>query len=130
MPTNIVWKLTLDVPAGPQVSHTSSIAVDAVDHIAVTIPDTSATPAATEVEVQPGAAGTVKLLMISASSYGPDVEYQVHNAAADALVLSDALFLADSAAIDLLGTPFDNLLITNTSGADVDVEIVVGRTAI
>jgi hypothetical protein len=54
----------------------------------------------------------------------------VHDAAADALVLSDALFLADPAAIDLLGTPFDSLLITNTSGADVDVEIVVGRAAI
>jgi hypothetical protein len=130
MPTNIAWKLTLDVPSGPQLSRASAVEVDAVDRIAVTIPDTSAAPAATTVEVQPGAAGRVKLLMITASKYGPDVEYQVHDSSATAQVFSDALFLADSGAIDLLGTPFDNLLITNTSGADVDVEIVVGRAAI
>lgn len=129
MPTNIAWKLTLDVPSGPQVSHSSSIAVDAVDRIAVTIPDTSASPEATTVEVQPGAAGKVRMLMISASKYGADVEYQVHDDTATAHVLGDALFLADATAIDLLGTPLDNLLITNTSGADVDVEIVVGRAA-
>jgi hypothetical protein len=130
MPTNIAWKFVLDVPGGPQVSHANAVEVDAVDQIAVVIPDTTATPAPTTVEVQPGAAGKVKLLLIRASTYGPKVEYQVHDATAPKRVLSDALFLVDAAPIDLLGTPLDKLLITNTSGQDVDVEVVVGRTAV
>jgi hypothetical protein len=130
MPTNIAWKLEVDVPDGPQVSHASAVEVDAVDRISVAIPDTTAAPAATTVEVQPGAAGKVKMLLIRASTYGSKVEYQVHDATATKQVLSDTLFLIDSAAIDLLGTPLDKLLITNTSGKAVDVEVVVGRAAV
>jgi hypothetical protein len=130
MPTNITWKLELVVPSGPQVSYANAVEVDAVDRIAVSIPDTTAAPAATTVEVQPGAAGKVKMLLIRASTYGTKVEYQVHDAGAPKRVLSDALFLIDSAPIDLLGTPLDKLLITNTSGKAVDVEVLVGRAAV
>jgi hypothetical protein len=130
MPTNIAWKLELDIPSGPKVNYANAVEVDAIDRIAVSIPDSSAAPAATTVEVQPGAAGKVKLLLIRASEYGAKVEYQVHDAAATKRVLSDALFLVDSAPIDLLGTPLDKLLITNTSGRAVDVEVVVGRDAV
>ena len=130
MSTNIAWRVELDVPDGPQVSHANAVEVDAVDRIAVSIPDTAAAPAATTVEVQPGAAGKVKVLLIRASTYGSKVEYQVHDAAAPKRVFSDAMFLIDSGAIDLLGTPLDKLLITNTSGKAVDVEVVVGRAAV
>jgi hypothetical protein len=130
MPTNITWKLELLVPAGPQVSYANAVEVDAVDRIAVSIPDTTGAPAATNVEVQPGAAGKVKMLLIRASTYGTTVEYQVHDAAAPKRVLSDALFLIDSVPIDLLGTPLDKLLITNTSGKAVDIEVLVGRAAV
>jgi len=130
MSTNIAWKLQLEVPAGPQLSYANAVEVDAVDRIAVTIPDSTPAPAATTVDVQPGAAGKVKLLLIRASAYGPHVEYQVHAAANPKRVLSDALFLVDSGPIDLLGTPLDKLLITNTSGSPVSVEVIVGRAAV
>ena len=130
MSTNIAWKLQLEVPAGPQLSYGNAVQVDAVDRIAVTIPDSTGAPAATAVDVQPGAAGKVKLLLIRASAYGPKVEYQVHAAANPKRVLSDALFLVDSVPIDLLGTPLDKLLITNTSGSPVKVEVIVGRAAV
>lgn len=130
MPTNITWKFELDVPGGPQVSYANALEVDAVDRITVSIPDTTAAPAATTVEVQPGAAGKVKVLLIRASTYGNKVEYQVHDAAATKRILNDALFLIDSVLIDALGTPLDKLLVTNTTGKAVDVEVLIGRAAV
>jgi len=133
MPTNINWKLNVEVQSGPTVAEAHAIQVDAVDRIEVVVPDSSASPKATEIDIQPGATGKTKLLLIRSSAYGDNLKYKVHAAAGDERVLNDALFLTGKGGLDLLEdptSPLDKLLVTNTTGKSVVLEIIVGRAAI
>ena len=133
MATNVSWKLNLDVQSGPKVLITNSVQVDAFDRIEVTVPDTTASPGATTVDVQPSAAGKVKLLLIRSNRYGDDLTYRVHDNSTDERALNDAIFLTGAGSLNLLEdptAPLDKLLITNTTGQDVVIEIIVGRTAV
>jgi hypothetical protein len=133
MPTNISWKLNLEIQAGPSIIVTNTVQADAYDRIEVKVPDSTAAPAATTVDVQPGAAGKVKLLLIRSSKYGNNLKYKVHDTTTPERVLNDALFLIGAGSLDLLeepAAPLDKLLVTNTTGQDVVLEIIVGRSAI
>jgi hypothetical protein len=133
MPTNISWKLNLEIQSGPSIIVTNTVQADAYDRIEVKVPDSTAAPAATTVDVQPGAAGKVKLLLIRSSKYGNNLKYKVHDNATLERVLNDALFLVGAGSLDLLedpAAPLDKLLVTNTTGQDVVLEIIVGRRAI
>ena len=135
MPTNISWKLNVEVQGGPKVAESKTVQVEAFDRIEVTVPDSSAvaTPTPTEIDVQPGAAGKIKLLLIRSSAYSDDLVYQVHNTTADERVLNEALFLVGKGSLDFLedGTaPLDKLFVTNTTGQNVVLEIIVGRSAV
>lgn len=132
MPTNISWKLNLEIQSGPNIIVANAIQVDAYDRIEVKIPDSSAAPTATTVDVQPGAAGKVKLLLIRSTKYGDNLKYKVHDNTTPERVLNDALFAVGAGGLDLLedpAAPLDKLLVTNTTGQEVVLEIIVGRTA-
>lgn len=133
MPTNISWKLNLEIQSGPNIVVTNAVQADAYDRIEVKVPDSTATPTATTVDVQPGAAGKVKLLLIRSSKYGNNLKYQVRDNTTPERVLNDALFLVGAGSLNLLledlTAPLDKLLVTNTTGQDVILEIIVGRTA-
>lgn len=133
MPTNISWTLNVKVQSGPQVAEANSILVDAFDKIDVAVPDTTPTPKATEIDVQPGAPGKIKFLLIRSTAYGDKVKLRMHNATGIEMTLSDALLLTGKGALELLedtGAPLDKLLVTNTTGAALVVEIFVGRSAV
>jgi|SRR6185436_1151978 len=133
MPTNISWSLNVKVQSGPQIVETNSIQVDAFDKIDIAVPDTTASPKATEIDVQPGAAGKIKFLLIRSTAYGDKLEYKVHDATTDKRFLNDVLLLTGKGGLDLLedtGKPLDKLLVTNTTGAGVVLEIFVGRSAV
>jgi hypothetical protein len=132
MPTNISWKLSVEIQSGPNIVVTNAVQADAYDRIEVKVPDSTASPTATTVDVQPGAAGKVKLLLIRSSKYGDNLKYKVHDNTTPERVLNDAVFLAGSGSLDLLedtAAPLDKLLVTNTTGQDVVLEIIVGRSA-
>lgn len=132
MPTNISWKLDLEIQSGPNITVTNAVQADAFDRIEVKVPDTTALPTATTVDVQPGAAGKVKLLLIRSTKYGDNLKYQVHDNSTPERTLNDAVFLTGAGSLDLLEdatAPLDKLLVTNTTGQDVVLEIIVGRTA-
>jgi hypothetical protein len=131
MATNIVWKLTLEIQPGPNIIVTNAVQADAYDRIEVKVPDSTAAPKATTVDVQPGAAGKVKLLLIRSTRYGNNLKYQVHADTTPERVLNDAVFLVGAGSLALLeaAAPLDKLLVTNTTGQDVVLEIIVGRTA-
>ena len=132
MPTNISWKLNLEIQSGPSIIVTNAVQADAYDRIEVTVPDSTPAPTATTVDVQPGAAGKVKLLLIRSSRYGNNLKYKVHDGTTPERVLNDAVFLVGAGSLDLLedpAAPFDKLLVTNTTGQDVVLEIIVGRNA-
>ena len=133
MPTTISWKLTVEIQSGPNIIVTNVVQADAYDRIEVKVPDSTAAPTATTVDVQPGAAGKVKLLLIRSTRYGNNLKYKVHDNTTPERVLNDAVFLVGAGSLDLLedpGAPLDKLLVTNTTGQDVVLEIIVGRTAI
>lgn len=133
MPISISWKLNVQIQSGPSVVIANTLQVDAFDRIEVTVPDTTAAPAETTVNVQPGAAGMVKFVLIRSNKYGDNLKYKVHDTTADERSLNDALFLVQAGGLDLLedaGAALDRLLVTNTTGDDVVLEILVGRDAI
>jgi hypothetical protein len=133
MSTSISWKLVLDVQGGPKVLITNAVQVDAFDRIEVTVPDTTGSATATTVDVQPSAVGKVKVLLIRSNRYGDDLKFRIHDNTTDERALNDAIFLAGAGSLDLLedpSAPLDKLLITNTTGQDVFVEIIVGRSAV
>lgn len=130
MPTNISWKLNLEIQSGPNVIVTSAAQADAYDRIEVKIPNSTANPpTATTVDVQPGAPGKVKLLLIRSSKYGNNLKYRVHDNSTPELVLNDVLFLVGEGSLNLLSNPLDKLLVTNKTGQDVILEIIIGRNA-
>lgn len=133
MPTNISWKLNLEIQSGPNIIVANTVQADAYDRIEVKVPDSTAAPAATTVDVQPGAAGKVKLLLIRSTKYGDNLKYKVHDNTTPERALNDAVFLVGAGSLDLLedpAAPLDKLLVTNTTGQDAVLEIIVGRTAI
>jgi len=133
MSTNVSWKIDVEIQSGPSVVVTNAVQVDAYDRIEVTVPDTTSSPTATTVDIQPGAAGKVKLLVITSTKYGDDLKYKVHDNTTTERTLNDALFLAGAGGLDLIedtAAPLDKLLITNTIGQDVVIEIIVGRAAV
>ena len=92
MPTNISWKLTLEIQSGPNIIVTNAVQADAYDRIEVTVPDSTAVPTATTVDVQPGAAGKVKLLLICSTKYGDNLKYKVHEDTTPERVLTTRFF--------------------------------------
>jgi hypothetical protein len=133
MPTNISWKLSVEIQSGPNIIVTNAVQADAYDRIEVKIPDSTADPTATTVDVQPGAAGKVKLLLIRSTKYGDNLKYKVHEDTTPERVLNDAVFLVGAGSLALLEdytAPLDKLLVTNTTGQDVVLEIIVARNAI
>lgn len=132
MPTNISWKLNVEIQSGPNLVVTNTVQADAYDRIEVKVPDSTAAPTATTVDVQPGAAGKVQLLLIRSTKYGDNLKYKVHDNTTPERVLNDAVFLVGAGSLDLLedpAAPLDKLLVTNTTGQDAVLEIIVGRTA-
>lgn len=130
MAIEIAWKLSVDIPSGPGLTMSSVVDVEAYDRIAVKVPNSTASPPAeAAVDVQPGAAGKVRFLLVRSDAYGDDLTFKVHDAANPARALNDALLLVGEGSLSLLESPLDKLLVTNTLGRDVTIEILVGRLA-
>src|SRR5262249_62156223 len=124
MPTNISWKLDVEIQSGPNIIVSNTVQADAYDRIEVKVPhSTSPSPTPTTVDVQPGAAGKMELLLIRLTSgqYGDDLKYKVHDSTTPERALNDAVFLVGAGSLKLLeqpdpakaATPLDKLLITN-----------------
>ena len=127
MPTNISWKLSVDIPSGPSVALSSAVPVDAYDRIAVTVP---ASGTETPVDIQPGASGRVKFLMIRSDNYGDDLTYKVSVTGNPERKLNDVLLLVGAGGLELLEDPLDKLLFKNSLAVPANIEIIVGRQAI
>ncbi len=132
MDTTIYWELNVQVSGGPPLSMSNVIPVEAYDYLNITI-DAAADPAVgtnANVEVQPGGAGRVQLLVITADQYGGNLTYKV-NGAGSAIALDKPLFLVGDGAMGLLANqPPKTLAFNNKLQSDVSVQILVGRKAV
>jgi hypothetical protein len=126
MSQKINWTLTVQVAGGPKLAASQEITVDAYDKIDVTVPSGATDH---DVEIQPGGAGQVKLLLISSDQYDADLTYKVNVGTADAVKLDAQQLLTGDGAVGLLGAPPEKLLLSNGLDTDAAVQILVGRKA-
>jgi hypothetical protein len=127
VPHQITWNATVQIAGGPKASHSSTLEVEAYDVIAVEVADGAD---GVEVQVQPGGAGQVRFLMVSADPYSEDLSYSANAAEADPAQRNtlDALhLLVGAGAVSLLGDAPESLFFYNGSGAASAVRITVGR---
>jgi len=114
-------------------SATHEISAEAYERIEVTVPAAAGGADGTlTVDVQPGGAGQVRLVCITASAYptaadgSAELTYSVDGG--DAVDLDAPLLLVGGGIRTLLGN-VQQVVFTNASAAEVDVVIVVGRDA-
>jgi hypothetical protein len=99
MPETLQWAFNAQLMNGPSISFSDNFLVEAYDKIDVEIdPEAGGTPASKDVEVQPGAAGRVLFLLVTASSYDPPLTYEVDGSAAR--TLDAPLLLVGSGAVE------------------------------
>jgi len=126
LPEKISWTVNVQIQAGPKASVTGSTEVDAYDKLAVTL---DAGAADVDVDVQPGAAGQVRFLMIHASAYSEDVTYSADGGATSA-VLDGPQVLIGTGAVGLLPQAPQTLRFSNNTADPVTVDIIAGRSAV
>src|SRR2546423_9937113 len=107
MPINVT--LSVQVVEGPSLAAFRTINVDAYDKSQVTIQQGAAGKV---VDVQPGPAGRVQLLVITCSEFGDLLTYKVNNAGNDVKLDGEQVFIGDGA-VGLLGADPKTLAFTN-----------------
>lgn len=121
-----MWSAHFDVSSGPKVTIGNTLEVEAYDKVRVTLDDGTADE---RVDLQPGGADEVLLLVVKASSYDPPVTYKPVETTEDSVSLDAPLVLIGRAAVGLLGSAPRQFRWSNDTGAEVDIEILVGRDA-
>jgi len=125
MAETINWAVHIDVAAGPKLSASGANEFEAYDKVGVTL-DAGATDV--DVELQPGGAGQVTLLMIKASNYDPDLTYSPDGGTTE-IPLDAPLVLIGVGAVGLLAAAPQELQFDNGTGDPVQIEIFIGRDA-
>lgn len=126
MPETITWTIYLDVTDGPKLPLANSLEVDAYDKLEIPL---DAGAADIDVQVQPGGAGQVRLLVVNPAPADPDITCSA-DAGATTITLDAPLVLIGSGAVGLLANPPQTLRFANGTANPATVEILVGRDAI
>lgn len=117
MSEKLLWSVRVQAVDGPLLSASDAMDVEGYDKVAITIADGGST----EVDLGPGGAAVTCLVVIPGSST-PPLTYKI---GANDIALDAPLVLLGGA-VALAGSPA-TLKFTNATGADVPIEILVGR---
>ena len=131
MSESIVWSLNVQVVAGPQLSASGTIDVEAYGMIEVEVPGGDAvTPGILTVDVQPSGANQVKFLMISSSVYDANLTYEV-DASGSPISLDGLQIFRGNGQVGLLGATQNQFVFNNQAGlaSPASIQILVGRDA-
>ncbi len=127
MSESIIVSANIVIPNGPVFAVSRTLAVDAYDKIDVAVPDSAAD---LEVEIQPGAAGQVRFLLVTASQYGAGLSYKVNSNASPAVhTLDEPHVLIGAGSVGMLDPAPSRLFLSNSLGSEAQVQILVGRDA-
>ncbi len=126
MPTKLQYIISAQLAGGPQLAETKTLIVEAYDMTNVTIPDGSSD---LEVNIQPNGAGLTQFLAIRASAYDANLSYKVNDSGATPVVLDGPHIFIGTGAVALMDPSPTRLLFSNSTGADVTVDVLVGRDA-
>lgn len=126
MPEIIHLVFSARIKNGPTMAFSNSLEVDAYDKLDVSV---SAGGGAT-IQLIPAAIGAVKFLLIQSSHYSQDLTYQVNGGGNDIVLDSPQSFIGEGAVstLDSAAQP-STLVFTNGLGDDVQIQILVGRSA-
>jgi hypothetical protein len=132
--TNLNAAASFQVPGGPTLAVTATLAIEAYDRIDVTVAPGDADKA---VEIQPGAAGRMRLLVIKSSLYDANITYTVSDGTtdSDAVTLDAPQTFMGSGAVGLFGIDPPSILKFSNDFTGPDptkearIEILVGRDA-
>jgi hypothetical protein len=122
------WSIALQVTGGPTMNTgQSGLDIEAVDRIDVTI-DAGDTDKV--VQIQPGAAGAVHLLVVTSDVYGPTLSFKASDGTTDsAKVVLDAPQLYAGGASALFATDPRQLKLTNAGPDPAHMTVFVARDA-
>ncbi|KXU84626.1 hypothetical protein CR51_41495 [Caballeronia megalochromosomata] len=123
MPEALNWNISVNVTGGPQLSSAAALEVDAYDKLEVKLASDNAPHT---VKMGPGTWADVSLVLIMPSQFGDALTYK---AGAVTAKLDGTHLLLGAGAVALLGAGNAQLDFTNNTGADVTLEILVGRKA-
>lgn len=124
----ISWELNVKVENGPVIAESDTLAAEAYEEIEV-IAKKKVTDK--KVDVQPGQAGQIKFMLITASKYqGDKLSYKLGTAAGAKVIVLDApQFFIGAGMISLLEPEPKEIYVTNKLDEDVKFGILVGRDA-
>ncbi len=127
---NISWSLSIQVAGGPTITAKEGpVLAEATDRIEVLIADGDVDKT---VELQPGPASSIDLLLIKSNQYGngTDITFKVSDGSTDssAVVLAGPQFYSGGA-IMLLGLDPQSLKFSNASTEPAQIEIFIVRDA-
>lgn len=125
MPETIVLTISADVALGPKLKESRTLGVDAYDKISIDVPDQTSD---LEVELQPGGAGSIQLLVVKSNLYGTNLKYTV-NADTTDHILDQPHVLVGTGSVGLFGEEPEKLVFDNALGEDAQIQILVGRDA-
>jgi hypothetical protein len=128
------WSISVQVAGGETLTAaTAAIPVEATDRIFVTVNPGDKDKV---VEIQPGTASAIQLLVVKSSRYGQDLSFKVSDGKKDssalAVVVMDAPQVFTGGSVALFGLAPQLILLTisaSASGEPADVEIFVARDA-
>lgn len=126
---SITLQTTVKFNSAETVEVASSASVEALENLSIKIPDGAA-----DLQVAGTSAANVDVafVLIRASAYGPKLTYKLGKKTNPAIPLDGPLVLMGPGAIAVLaggGGDLKALFFGNTTGADVSVDVVIGRDA-
>lgn len=125
---DMTWTVSVQMSGGTTL--TAAVAkqsVEATDSIEVTL---AAATTDRVVQIQPGKAATIRLLVIKSSTYGSDLTYKVSDGASDSnAVPIDAPQVFSGGSVALFGVDPHQLKLSNASDKEVTALIFVARDA-
>jgi len=124
----LTWTLNVQLDGGTALSLAApKESIEGVDSVAVTLESGDSDVV---VEVQPGAAEAIRLLVIKASTYSEDLTYVASDGSADAdAVTLDGPHLYSAGSVPLFGLAPRQLKFSNASPDDVTIRVFVARDA-
>jgi hypothetical protein len=126
MPETLQWSFHAQLVRGPSISPAGDLVVEGYDKIDVEVDaETGGAPGSKEVEVQPGGAGRVLFLLITASSYNPPLTYTVDGGAER--TLDAPLCLIGSGTVAAFSPTVNAFTFSNDDTNARTVQILVGR---
>ena len=128
MSETIVLAINVGVPNGPTMSINQTIVVDAYDKFDVVVPDSPTGPTTVNIQLLPSKTGAVKFLMVSSDLYDEKLSYKI-NSASTVYMLDGPHLLIGGGAVSLLNSVPEKLVLTNGTGKNAQVRILIGRKA-